>query len=1666
VLSLAVGLSAVADPSVPVRPLGKTGASAKAVDEGGAQMIRLRYASYDPLLERPDYAAAGLPVGKDETYALVQFHEGRTGARRDLERLGVRFLGYVPDFAYHVRLDAGVREILEQHPAVRWVGGVEPGSKIHHDLWPGTFTLHEEIVVVVFGDASLEQTAGALDAQPGVLRLEMVDDGAVPRIRYWVPMDERQSFLETASRLSAVAWLQPYFEPHLHNSRSSQVIQGGEANDASRTIFGRELFGSGQIIAIADSGVDVDSCFFRGFNGREEVTLAAHTVQPELGPLHADNKIIGYWVQVGADAYDDNATCSPGGSATNFHGTHVAGSALGDDVANLSSRTSAGLDQGDGMAPHAQLLFQDIGNSSGCLSGTSDPYNTYRQAMLGGAGTRSDSWGADTKGEYTILDHLADLFSFENESMTMFTSAGNAGPTAKTLSSPGNSKNIISVGALSSSTTNTGIANFSARGPTADGRIKPDLVAPGSSIRSAAGDTTLGNNNCGTKTLSGTSMAAPIAAGGSALVRQYFEEGFHPTGSRTERDSFRPTGTLVKAILLNGTDALPENGAFGGTVFGWGRLRLDRNLHFAEGARGVRLWNIPNEAGMFEGETHSYPVKVGAGEEFRVTLVWADPPASFGVAKTLVNDLDLEVTNGTETYRGNVFSDAGISVSGGERDRLNNVEQVRFVAPEAGEWTVRVRAASVPGTGRFLSDRQGYALVSSQAACQTAVLTAPARLSAASHPVLGIDLRFEPAPGSTFTQVYRAPADRPGDFQFIGTTTTGLFNDRRALGGETYLYRVRGADGCGEGAASDPVSIRSTSGCTLEPEFDGAVSARSDFPNCRIVVEWSPAVLRCRLAEPIVYNIYRSTESGFVPSGEPYATVTGRTTFTDLKVTSGVEYFYIVRAEDTSIGGNGPHGGNEDRNLRRVSSVPVGASTTTETWTDDGGDTEAAMEMQFPWYVSERQAHEGSHSYHAGRPQGNHPNRTCAALTTPRLPLAEGAKLSYFARYNLEHLWDGVVVEITDDDGLTWHDLPPAGGYPGRLSETLDPPVNQCGYPATQGAFTGPPGNLALTAWTEYTSDLAEYAGKVVRIRWRLTTDPGVEFEGFYLDTISITNVGVPGDCVEVSVVPEAAFSSSPRYPLAPGTVRFRDESLNAPSSWAWTFGDGGSSSLQHPEHVYQNPGRYVVTLTVSNAAGSDSVSREIEVFDNSVVYEAAVITPGQARAQGAQNSFFKTSFWMTNVSGSDTTVRLRYLPTPAGADGGALAAALYSIRPNESIAFSNVLSEALGADTNTAGAIVIEVPPGMPVPIVTSRTYNEPGLFSGTSGQYIPGVRLGTGQGNVARIDGLSGNDGFRSNVGVVNLEDRAISATITILDSSGSVVGSPIPLSVAAHSAVQVNAANRIAGLGDVDLFSAVVDATGAIFVYASKLDNVTSDPSYVPSTLVPRSQQWIDGVGAVPGAGGTFFRSNLSITNRNASPAEVAIDYVPRGSGAPAATQSITIGAHSTRFFQDAVTELFPAVGGAGTFILRTSTATPVVAWARTFNDRDLSGTLGQFIPAFGTEDLIGAQGAILQGLSESGGFRTNLGIVNVSAGAATLTVEVWSRDGTKIGEKNYPVGAGQAAFIGRVMLDITGREDISDAYLRLKASASSALYAWASYVDNRSTDQTFVRPLPIE
>ena len=116
--------------------------------------------------------------------------------------------------------------------------------------------------------------------------------------------------------------------------------------------------------------------------------------------------------------------------------------------------------------------------------------------------------------------------------------------------------------------------------------------------------------------------------------------------------------------------------------------------------------------------------------------------------------------------------------------------------------------------------------------------------------------------------------------------------------------------------------------------------------------------------------------------------------------------------------------------------------------------------------------------------------------------------LTYKARYNLETNWDGVVMEVSTNGGA-FTPLAPDAGYPSSFSQTQTPPINACGYPTTQGAFSGDTSN----AFQTFTHTLSGASPRNVQVRWRFSSDPGSEEEGFYLDDLQITNASTPGMC-------------------------------------------------------------------------------------------------------------------------------------------------------------------------------------------------------------------------------------------------------------------------------------------------------------------------------------------------------------------------------------------------------------------------------------------------------------------------------------------------------------------------------------------------------------------------
>ncbi|MBR1587638.1 MAG: S8 family serine peptidase [Kiritimatiellae bacterium] len=458
--------------------------------------------------------------------------------------------------------------------------------------------------------------------------------------------------------------LEPFVRPRLLNNVAAGIMGVQEVWNA------HGLTGRGQLITTADSGLDTGdpSTVMDDFRGRVRAIV----------PLD------GCWAK---DAFG--------------HGTHTAGSLAGNGA--LSSG------QFRGVACESDLWVWSVALKDGSI----DPLD-YGALFETGDSTQpayihSASLGAVTHA-YTAESVEIDAWLWEHPEVLVVFAAGNGWTSGNyftsavdAITSEGAAKNVLAVGATESYRTNTiyrayadnpsQIFLMSSRGPMYDGRIKPDVCAPGTMILSTRTTQIAYTNTVGWLSYaansnytynSGTSMATPLVAGSAALVRQWLVErrgyAFRP-----------PTAALMKAILTGGardmsTDAGTNcGGAAPNGAQGWGRIDLEETLYPSN--RSVRLVDrIP----FAQGQTCAYRVATTNVAPLNVQLVWTDYPGPESDDETpvLVNDLDLSVSNETT---GVVWW--GNGVTGG--DRTNNVEGVRIALAPAATYTIRVTGHAV-----------------------------------------------------------------------------------------------------------------------------------------------------------------------------------------------------------------------------------------------------------------------------------------------------------------------------------------------------------------------------------------------------------------------------------------------------------------------------------------------------------------------------------------------------------------------------------------------------------------------------------------------------------------------------------------------------------------------------------------------------------------------------------------------------------------------------------------------------------------------------------------------------------------------------------------------------------------------------------------------------------
>ncbi|MEI7899251.1 MAG: S8 family serine peptidase [bacterium] len=644
------------------------------------------------------------PTPRQTTPFLVLFNTPVNDAsRQSLKSLGATVRGYFPNNALLAELTPAVLGKLQTVASIQAAEEFLPSDKLQPFLaWLIASQAPASLIRTTLQTLAPEDVESVASAVRGVGGdVENVSAGARWGIVHaTLPL----SAIRTLTTRGEVQWIE---ERVNITTRNNKAAIGTHLNTTNVwQTWG--LTGKGQIIGHADTGLDTG----------------------QLATLHPDFQ--GHVLAIIARGRPGDA------SDTDGHGTHTAGSLCGNGAASTNLYR--------GMAYEAQLVHQSVVDEYGYFSGITDIYTLFAESYGYGARIHSDSWGSDTAGYYDSDCISVDEFAWDNPDHLAVYASGNAGRDSNSdgivdlgaVGSPASAKNVLAIGATEndrpagsggysslkytvftdgppyyrksfplvpiltdyisySATTSPyrqGMAAFSSRGPTQDGRVKPDLVAPGTDViscKSSVGGSGWGNLSSNSRYCfnGGTSMSTPLTAGTAALVRQYAVE----RGGVTN-----PSAALVKAMLIGGarsltpgqygTNATREIPAFSPNhVEGWGQPDIEATVHPA--GRMVRLFDRLSPSA---GTTNTFAVTVTVSNTpLDIALAWIDFPATAGAGVTRVNDLDLQVAapDGSLLYPN----------GGAARDTLNTVETLRVANAPVGIYQVRVIGEAVPYTG-------------------------------------------------------------------------------------------------------------------------------------------------------------------------------------------------------------------------------------------------------------------------------------------------------------------------------------------------------------------------------------------------------------------------------------------------------------------------------------------------------------------------------------------------------------------------------------------------------------------------------------------------------------------------------------------------------------------------------------------------------------------------------------------------------------------------------------------------------------------------------------------------------------------------------------------------------------------------------------------------------
>ncbi len=556
-----------------------------------------------------------------EGYYYLFLHFDRLPERSVWKKSRIRPVHFIPENNYFCAIPQNFQpqELIQLGVSAYWAW--EDEMKIS-EAAAGEILNNETEEVELF-----VQIVKTIDAQRlrnllAKYRIRVMDDSKEPYGLWTVKVARGR--VNKLLRIPVITWLEPL--PPAPEAIRYRAI-GTERVAPLHNRFGEHLRGEGMVIGVGDNGK------------------------------------IGTHIDFGSRV----TTFSKYGTGT--HATHVTGIITG--YPNLNPR------EGIGTAPEAHVItsyFSDI------LDRTPDFIRDY--GMLITNNSYGISGGNCTNaGDYSLLAVFIDEQQEQYDSLIHVFAAGNNGswtcsPYPSHYATISNgwqcAKSTFTIGACNHQNS---LAYYSSRGPTDDGRIKPEIVAVGNDVRSTRPNNSYSGGG-------GTSYSSPAMTGITALMYEKYksQHGNHPPA------------TLIKALLCNSAD---DKGLSGPDYYwGYGRVNAARAVADLDQSRYFN-------GNLGDGDSVEYTLTVPAGvDKLKVMVMWRDPAAAPYAAPVLVNDIDMTLTDpSSNSYDPWVLDPAPSKVNQAavrDKDHLNPQEQITLNNPVAGDYTIRLHGHRIP----------------------------------------------------------------------------------------------------------------------------------------------------------------------------------------------------------------------------------------------------------------------------------------------------------------------------------------------------------------------------------------------------------------------------------------------------------------------------------------------------------------------------------------------------------------------------------------------------------------------------------------------------------------------------------------------------------------------------------------------------------------------------------------------------------------------------------------------------------------------------------------------------------------------------------------------------------------------------------------------------------